>query len=221
VFRDVRPVDRRRDRTEDAPVPADRQDLAARLAATTPADTVRGLIFSAAFDVARQHGDEALAVGADPARKGKRADFLSYPARDYLELAWNLADRLEEQLGGIDGVFFELGYRALANVMGSMLGHTILTFGRTPRTLLGQVPSGYRATVSYGERRLTWEGERRARIDFERDFLVPPFHCGVLTALLDAVGAQRPSVTGRQVGFLAARYDVSWDGESAGPGSSR
>jgi len=191
-------------------MPADRADLAARLAAATKDDTVRGLVFNAAFDAVREHADEAAALACDPAGKGKRSDFLSYPVTDYLRLAWAVADRLEGPLGGVDAGFFQMGYRATANVLGSMLGATLLAFGRNPRTILAQSPAAYQATVSYGRRSLRWAGERHARLEFSRDFMVVPFHRGVLQAALDGTDASGIQVEGRVTGFLEAVYDVTW-----------
>jgi len=192
-------------------MPADPAALSARLAAANKEDTVRGLIFEAVFDLLREHGGESAVLACDPAGKGKRPDFLSYPVADYLRLAWAAADRLEPALGGVDAAFFQMGYRATANVLGSMLGATLLTFGRNPRTLLSQSPSAYKATVSYGQRFLTWVGDRHARLEFVRDFLVVPFHCGVFQAVLDATGAKGARVEGRVTGFMQAVYDVTWE----------
>jgi uncharacterized protein (TIGR02265 family) len=189
---------------------ADRRDLAARKAAATKADTVRGLIFNGAFDLVREHAGDAAALACDPAGKGKRTDFLSYPVTEYLDMAWNVADELEGRLGGVDAVFHGMGYRATANVFGSMVGHTLLAFGRSPRSLFAQAPSGYRATVSYGQRFVTWLGQTRCRIEFVHDFLVVPFHCGVFRAGLDAVQARDGHAEGQQAGFLHTVYDISW-----------
>jgi uncharacterized protein (TIGR02265 family) len=194
-----------------AGMPTDRADLAARLAAANKDDTVRGIAFNAAFDVLREHADEAAALGCDPTGKGKRSDFLAYPVTDYLKLAWAVADRLEPVLGGVDAAFFEMGYRCTAGVLGSMVGATILTFGRKPRTILSQAPSAYKATVSYGQRYLTWVGERHARLEFVRDFLVVPYHRGVLQAALDGTKAAKVNVDGRVTGFMQAVYDVTWE----------
>jgi len=192
-------------------MPTDRRDLSTRIAAATRADTVRGLIFNAAFDVAREHGGDALALAVDPLAKGKRTDFLSYPVADFLNLSWSLAERLAVKLGGADAAFRQMGYRATSNVLGSMLGTTMLAFGRSPRALLSQASSAYRGTVSYGERTLTWEGPSRARFVFTRDFMNAPFHEGVLRAALDGTGAAGPSVVGRATGFLSLEFEISWE----------
>jgi uncharacterized protein (TIGR02265 family) len=192
-------------------MPTDRPDLAARLAAANKDDTVRGICFNAVFDVLREHGNDQGALDCDPAGKGKRSDFLAYPVGDFLNLAWAAADRLERPLGGVDAAFFQMGYRCTANVLGSMVGATMLSFGRNPRTLLAQSPAAYKATVSYGQRFLSWPGERHGRLEFVRDFLLVPFHRGVLQAALDGTRATKVAVEGRVTGFMQAVYDVTWE----------
>src|SRR5512141_3431474 len=98
-------------------MPADRKDLERRVAAATDADTSRGLNFNRLFDLVRDHlGDEA-ARAMDPQRKGSRVDFFSYPVAEYLRIAWDAADRLEQQLGGVDAVFTELGRRTVSGFL--------------------------------------------------------------------------------------------------------
>jgi len=192
-------------------MPADRIDLAARTAAATREDTIRGLAFNAAFDVVREHADEATVLICDPAAKGKRADFSSYPVPELLQVVWAVADRLERKLGSVDEVFFQIGYRATAGVLGSMLGHTLLTFGRTPKALLSQVPTAFKATTGYGQRFVTWQGETACRIDFDHEFLPLAYLRGTIQAGLDAASGKNPSVEGEVPGFMKARFQVRWD----------
>src|SRR5512140_3938756 len=103
-------------------MPADRRDLERRLAATTDADTSRGLNFNRLFDLVREQlGDEA-ARACDPQRKGSRIDFFSYPVSEYLRIAWDAADRLEPTFGSVDAVFEELGRRTITGFLASALG---------------------------------------------------------------------------------------------------
>jgi uncharacterized protein (TIGR02265 family) len=192
-------------------MPVDQRDLQARIAATTPQDTVRGLIFNALFDAVEEHAGKAAALDCDPTGKGRRTDFFNFPVADFLRAIGPAVDLLEPKLGSTERAFFEFGYRAVANVFGSALGATILVLAqKDPRSLLAQAPTAYRGTVSYGERRIEWTGERRARLTFSHDFLVPAYHCGVLTAAMEAVEAKAPRVTGSQVALLEAVYEVSW-----------
>lgn len=189
-------------------MPADRLDLAARIAAATREDTVRGLGFNAAFDVVREHADEPTVLLCDPAARGKRADFSSYQVPDLLQVLWAVADRLERKLGSVEEVFFQIGYRATAGVLGSMLGHTLLAFGRSPRALLSQVPAAYKATTGYGQRFVTWEDERTCRLDFEREFLPLAHLRGSLQAGLDATGDAKASLEATSPGFMKATVRI-------------
>ncbi len=193
-------------------MPTDRKDLQDRLAAATPRDTARGLTFNALFDTLDEHLGREAALAVDPERKGHRTEFFSFPIADFLRIAFDGADRLEAKLGSTDEAFRAFGYRTTSNVLGSMMGATMISLaGKNGlRALLGQAVTGYRATVSYGERRLEWVGPRHARFTFEHDFLVPAYHCGVFAAAIDAVGAKVERVEGRATGLLSAVYDVAW-----------
>jgi uncharacterized protein (TIGR02265 family) len=193
-------------------MPADRRDLERRLAATTDADTSRGLNFNRLFDLVREKlGDEA-ARACDPQRKGSRTDFFSYPVADYLRICWDAVDRLEPKLGGVDAVFEELGRRTVTGFLGSVLGRTIFTLaGRDPRRFVSAGPAGYRSAVSYGDRSVEWLGDRRARMVFRRDFKPPTFHRAVILAGLAASDAKRPKVEAKATGLLDSEYEVTWE----------
>jgi uncharacterized protein (TIGR02265 family) len=194
-------------------MPADRKDLAARIAAATPQDTVRGVVFNAIFSVVREDAGEDATRQVDTAKKGSRTEFFTYPVVDFLRIIWDAADLLEGKLGSTEAVYYKVGARAGELVAASMLGKTLLALaaGGGPRQLLAHMPGGYRATVSYGERTLTWIGEKHVRYVFTRDFLVPPFHAGVLYTGAKVGGGKNVRSTGRQTRLLEAVYDVIWD----------
>lgn len=193
-------------------MPCDPADLRRRTAAASTRDTVRGLIFNAMFDVIREHAGEEVARRCDPRGEGHRTDFFGYPVAEYLEIAWCGADALEQTAESVDRAFWLFGHRAARTELASLIGRAFTSFvGRDPRRMMSNAAHGYRATVSYGQRRTEWLGDRHARLTFRRDFLVPPFHCGVLTAALEATGVRRIEVTGRQTGFLESEYEVTWE----------
>lgn len=195
-------------------MPADRKDLQIRLAEATPHDTVRGVVFNAIFSVVKESAGEAAARRIDTVSgKGSRTEFFTYPVADYLHLIFNAADELEGALGGVDPVYTKVGARASELIAASMLGKTLLALaaGGGTRQLMQHMPGGYRATVSYGERTVTWPGERHARYVFTRDFLVPAFHVGVLGMAAQVGGGRNVKATGRQTGVLEAVYDVAWE----------
>ncbi len=186
------------------------EELDRRLAAATRRDTVRGVVFNATFEVVVELAGKPAAAACDPLGKGRRPEFFSYPVADYLRLAWAGADRVSAG-GDRDSVFHEFGARAARRWLGSPLAAALVAFtGRDPRRLIANVSNGYRNVVSYGRRSVEWVGERHARLAFRRDFLVPPFHCGVLAAALQITCGARFEVSGREVGFLESDYDVIW-----------
>ena len=193
-------------------MPADRADLGARLAAATAADTSRGLNYASVLALVREQFGEDAARQCDPLGKGSRIDFFKYPIGEYLALAWNAVDRLEPVSGGVEAAFEALGRRTIEDHLASVLGRTLYAIaGRDPRRMVTNIPSGYRATVSYGERTVEWLGERHARVVFRRDFMPPAFHVGVMRAGIAGMGAKDPRVAGRPTGFLDAEFDVSWE----------
>ena len=193
-------------------MPTDRKDLQARIAATSPHDTARGLTFNALFDTIEEHLGREAALAVDPAHKAHRTEFFSFPVADFLRISFEGADRLERKLGSVDEAFRAFGYRTAANVLGSMMGATMIALaGKNGlRALLGQAVTGYRASVSYGERRLEWLGPCHARFTFENDFLVPQYHCGIFLGAVDAVGAKLLKLEGRSTGLLSAVYEIAW-----------
>jgi uncharacterized protein (TIGR02265 family) len=193
-------------------MPADRSDLALRLAECKDSDTSRGLNFNRLFDLVRDELGAEAARACDPQGKGSRTDFFSYPVSEYLRIAWHAAERLEPKLGGLDGVWHELGRRTVTGFLGSTLGRTIFALaGRDPRRFVAAGPAGYRSAVSYGERTVEWRGERWARMVFKRDFMPPAFHRGVILAGLAASEARSPMVEARALGPLDSEYEIRWE----------
>jgi uncharacterized protein (TIGR02265 family) len=191
-------------------MPADRADLERRIALATPPDTVRGVIFRATSGLVRRHLGEDAARACDPARE-KRNDFFSYPIADYLRLAWAAADALERRLGSPEAVFFAIGEAAVEDLARTLFGRTVLALAAgSPRQVLEQIPGGYKATVGYGERRVTWLSPRSARVSYARDFLVPGFHRGILTAALHTTGARDVTADARVTGPLDLEVEVGW-----------
>jgi uncharacterized protein (TIGR02265 family) len=193
-------------------MPADRADLERRLAECRDEDTTRGLNFNRLFDLVRDHLGEDAARACDPQGKAARIDFFSYPVKEYLQVAWYAADRLEPKLGSVDAVWLELGRRTVTGFLGSALGKTITALtGRDPRRFIAAGPAGYRSAVSYGERTVEWKGEKAARMTFRRDFMPPAFHRGVIAAALAASDAKDPRIEGRATGVLDSEYELRWE----------
>jgi uncharacterized protein (TIGR02265 family) len=202
-------------------MPADRTDLAARLAAATRHDTAKGFLLNAAFEVARREVDDATAEQCDGSGAGKRADATAYPVKDLLEVVWAAADRLERPMGGVAPALEAMGRQAAQAWLGSLRGRGALLLARDPRAVLGLLPAGYAAGVSYGERYLAWPAEGACRLELDHDFLPLAWHRGFAAAFLAAAakdGARKgggaaagaAAVEGQVPGFMRAVLDVRW-----------
>jgi uncharacterized protein (TIGR02265 family) len=186
-------------------------DLDRRIRAASRDDTVRGLVFNAAFDLVRRVAGEDAARACDPEHVSHRLGFHSFLVEDFLRVAFAAARALAPSYGGADGALGAIGACVWGEVSRSVAGRTLMSLSAgDPRLFVDRIASGYRTVVSWGERTVAWEGERRARLRFERDFLDAPFHAGVLSAAMAATEAQRPQVNGRDAGFLAVELELSW-----------
>lgn len=194
-------------------MPADRTDLAARLAQARPADTVRGMFFNNAVAVVKRRAPEAAArvVAGQPTFKW--IDIFSYPVADYLKLAWDCADALEAAHAepDADAAFRALGRGAVDIFFASPIGKTLLTLvGGNPRRLIANYAMAYRSATSYGERTVVWHGERSASLAFRRDFMPASYHEGVVAAALEYLGGHDVRVRGARVALLDTDYDATW-----------
>jgi uncharacterized protein (TIGR02265 family) len=194
-------------------MPTDRKALEARLAAVGPTDTARGLVFNALFDTLEEHLGPAAAKACDPSGKGHRAEFISYPVRDALQIAFRGADQLERVVGSVEHAFRAFGYRTTTNLFASRLGATLLAMVARGglREILGQTATAYRSVVSYGERELEWLGARHLRMRCRHDYLPPEFHLGVLEAAADSKGVQIVVLQGKATGLLDAVFELAWE----------
>jgi uncharacterized protein (TIGR02265 family) len=104
-----------------------------------------------------------------------------------------------------------LGRQATEDFLATAVGKTLLLLaGNDPRRLMLSLPTGYKTAVSYGQRTLTWRGPTSCVFSMRGDFMPHPYHEGVLTQVLSAVGARQPQVRGQRTAVLDADYDVSW-----------
>ncbi|MBU8895241.1 TIGR02265 family protein [Corallococcus sp. H22C18031201] len=194
------------------PWQADEGDLEARKSSSGPGDTARGMFFLGVLGVVRaQAGAEAERQCRRVCAETRYVPFFMYPIRGFLELAFVAARLLSSPDEGIDGAMHRLGAQATADFLDSAVGRSFLMIvGGDPRHLLTCLQAGYRTVVSYGERRVVWSGLRRGNLVMQRDFMPASYHVGVLTAVLQHVGARNVQVKGRQTGLLDSAYELTW-----------
>lgn len=184
-------------------------DLAARLALATPADSAKGMFFNGVLvAVEKLLGEDAREICRRASGERKFIDYFNYPIAQFLPMAFTAVKLLEPKLGSYEKAFFQLGHQAIDDFLGSGIGKTLLVLaGKEPGRVLAAAPSAYKTAVSYGERRLEMRNGRFVLV-VRRDFMPASYHEGVLVAVLTALGVPNPQVHGRSVGLLDTDYEV-------------
>ncbi|WP_224240292.1 DUF2378 family protein [Hyalangium gracile] len=191
-------------------------DYERRIALATPEDTARGLFFNGILNAVITFGGEPALKRCHGLLNDKRferrfIDFSSYPVSDFLRLALAATQVLSMQLGGPEPTQRRLGMQATRDFLGSMAGRTLLLLsGDSPKRVMGNLASGYRSAVSYGERTVTLLSDTSARVVVKRDFMLPLYNEGVLLAVLESVHIKNPQVRSRPTGVLDCEYELSW-----------
>ncbi|WP_375767850.1 TIGR02265 family protein [Archangium gephyra] len=193
--------------------PGSDEDLEQRLAMASPSDTARGMFLRATLDAVRILGDD------DAVRRCQRAsgeeklvDFFAYPVSANLRMVFSAARMLEARYGGIDEALRQLGYKAAECFLASTAGLALqlLAGGDTSR-LVGNMPSMYRASVSFGVRSVVWTGPTSCRLTMRREFMPCSFQEGMLLGVLKKANARGARVRGHQLSVLESDYDVAWE----------
>jgi uncharacterized protein (TIGR02265 family) len=182
------------------------------LAVTLPTDTCRGMFFNGLLEAVNSMGGEELRARCFAAAGARRfVDFISYPVADFIRPIFLAAEALGPFHGGMDPVMRQLGRRGTSDFLQSTVGKTMLALaGQDPARLLSTIPSGCRASLSYGERSVELLGPGRARMMSRRDFLPLPYNEGMITAALERSHAQLVRVRGVRRSMLDVDYEVSW-----------
>jgi uncharacterized protein (TIGR02265 family) len=188
-------------------------DLAQRLTATRPEDTIRGLFMNGILEVLRTVKDEATAKRCLEASGVKKyVDFFSYPGTTNLKLTFAAAEALSSTYGSFEEALKQLGRRATADFLGSATGKTLRVLtGNRPTAMVNSIPGAYRASVSYGERAVTWTGPTSGRLSIHGDLMPWPFHEGVLLAVLEATDVRGARVHTHRRALLEGDYAFSWE----------
>ncbi|HYO58629.1 TIGR02265 family protein [Archangium sp.] len=193
--------------------PGSDEDLEQRLAMASPSDTARGMFLRATLEAVRTLGDEE-AVRRCQRVSGEESlvDFFIYPVSANLRMVFAAARMLEGHYGGIDEALRQLGYRAAESFMASAAGLALQFLARgDAKRLVGNLPSAYRAAVSFGVRSVVWTGPTSGRLTMRREFMPYPFQEGMLLGVLKKANARGARVCGHQLSTLESDYDVSWE----------
>lgn len=184
-----------------------------RGARATPADQCRGLFYNAALRATRElAGPEAAQRCLEASGERRLTDFLNYPVTGFHRLCLQSIEVLEPRLGSAGAVLQLLGKQAVDDFLASTAGKTLVLLAQAePQRMVRNLPSGYRACVTYGERRVVWRDATKCTLSMLGDFMPHPYHEGILATVLTTLGARNVQVQGRRVGVLDADYEMSWD----------
>jgi uncharacterized protein (TIGR02265 family) len=194
-------------------VPGSDEDLELRLALTSPSDTARGMFLRTMLEAVRTLGDEELMRRCQAAGgEEKLVDFFIYPITVNLRMVFAAARMLETRCGSRDEALRQLGRRAGECFLASTAGLALqfLARGNTKR-LVSNLPSAYRAAVSFGARSVVWTGRTSGRLTMRREFMPYPFQEGMLLGVLEKAHAKGVRVCGHQLSTLESDYDISWE----------
>lgn len=188
-------------------------DLSERLALAGPEDHARGVLCNGALAAVARLLDEGAAEVCRSASGERRfIDFFSYPITSFLRLSFTAAELLRSKLGGYDAAFRTLGKQAVDDFLSTAVGRTLRTLeGKKPWRPLTALPAAYQTVLDHGARDVELLGEGRCVMRMRRDFMPPPYHEGVLVAVLGSLGAHQVQVAGRRLGSLDADYEITWD----------
>jgi uncharacterized protein (TIGR02265 family) len=188
-------------------------EFAERSAQAGPDDQCRGLFYNGALNAVRQHkGPEAAERCRVASGEKKPVDFFNYPVTGFHRLCVQAIRELAPELGSAEKVLQRLGKQAVDDFLASTAGKTLLLLANTdPKRMIGNLPSGFRACVTYGERTVAWNGPKHCVLSMKRDYMPHAYHEGVLHTVLVTLGAKNVKVTGRRTGPVDADYEMSWE----------
>ena len=188
------------------------RQLRHRMAMASPTDTVRGMFFNGALEVARAlGGSEAADRCQDVIGREALHRLLQLPR---LRSAAHVP-------GGDPTVGFRSGGRRRSAAAHGHAGGAWTSWprpreddddagGQQPPAAAQPAAHQLPHRVSFGERRdgLVHAGSLRHFI-VKRDFMPPAYTKGFLQGLLEAVGAKNVHVSGRPTGMLDSEYEIS------------
>jgi uncharacterized protein (TIGR02265 family) len=193
-----------------------RQQLEQRLALAEPEDTCRGIFFNGVLDAVKAFlGPEIEARCRESSGQRKFVDFFSYPVSGFIQMSLTVVDLLSPHLGGGWQVLRWMGEQSTLSFLNTVAGKTALMLAGTHvKRLVNQLPTSYKASLSYGERTVVWTGERSGRFIFKRDFMPPAYHEGVIAKAVERAKVRSVLVRGYITGPLDTEYELTWEDSS-------
>lgn len=187
-------------------------DLRERLRFATDDDTCKGMFFNGVLVASEKLlGTSSRGQVAAMLPEKKYIDFFNYPIATFLPAAFQASQLLLPMMGSFDAAIRKLGEQAIDDFLATAVGRTLVVVSAgEPKRLMRAAPVAYKTAVSYGSRETIVTGENTCVFKMRRDFMPHPYHEGVFTAVLRALGCRDVKVEGRRLGLFDADYDVSW-----------
>ncbi|WP_239015100.1 DUF2378 family protein [Archangium violaceum] len=188
--------------------------LERNVALAASGDTARGMFFNGVLEVVRKLAGEEVAQRCRAATgESHHIDFFSYPVSSFLRLCLTAVKEVGPLFGGCEVTLHRIGEQSAKDFLSSTAGKTLLLLaGNDVKRILKQVPSGYSAAVSYGERTMTCPHyQKSGHFVIKHDFMPHAYHEGILRGVLLTAGARAPRIRGYATGPLDSAYDFSWE----------
>ncbi len=207
---DTRP--RRKGRTLETKV-LDPRELEARIQATGPRDTVRGVFFNALIvAVVRAVGGQAephvRRAAVDP-----RAwvDALDYPTSEYLRMLWKAVELLAPKLSTVAAAFEQLGRFSMDALLRSPVGAPLLaTRGDGPVACLTALLPVLDEQLKPGQRTVQSASAQQAVLLIKEDVLPIQVLTGLLASALGTLHGVVPQATWEKPAAQRVEVTVRW-----------
>lgn len=189
------------------------EELARRRSFVKPEHTIRGFFFKGILENLQTLGDEAM-VGRclEACGQERFMDFFSYSTDLLFPIFFTALPTLTERHGGAEAALRQIGRQASIDFLASVAGRAMRVVAQgKPQPLINSLPSAFRVAMSYGSSQVEWLGPRQGRLSAQFSLMPPPFHEGLVLALLEATGARESQATARSTGELDIVCEFSWE----------
>lgn len=188
------------------------EELRHRLSLLVETDAVRGVLFNAVLEVARNQGGDAAAQRCLEASGEKKfLDFFSYPSSKYLEVLYTAARLRSGGQEDFEKALRHLGQQAAENFLLSAAGRTLLVLvQKDPHRLINTLPWAIQVGISGVQVSVRRTGPWSGILTVHRDFSPRPFVEGGILATFVAASVRGTRIRSWPTGPSTNEYEISW-----------
>jgi serine/threonine-protein kinase len=191
----------------------DARELEARIAGTSPSDTVRGMFFNALITaVLRLVGASAEPQLRKAAREPKAyVDSLAYPTPEFLRMLWKAVELLAPKRMSIDDAFEQLGHYTMDALLKSPFGKSLegLKAGG-PRALFKPLLATLNPMISPGHRLVSESDDFSASLVFKEEVLPIQVYVGLFRSLCQAFFHVELTASWEKTAAERVELELSW-----------